>query len=99
MVSIATNSLYIINCKFICFAGFLTVQTNHWTIHMWIDWTVAIHSVVSCQREGVNWSVTMAIHHSPSVGLEDMAKLTDLKDDSILENLKLRYKHDQIYVS
>ncbi|XP_071802894.1 unconventional myosin-X-like isoform X2 [Asterias amurensis] len=39
----------------------------------------------------------MAIHHSPSVGLEDMAKLTDLKDDSILENLKLRYEHDQIY--
>ncbi|XP_022083614.1 unconventional myosin-X-like isoform X5 [Acanthaster planci] len=39
----------------------------------------------------------MAILHSPSVGLEDMAKLTDLQDHSILENLKLRYDHDQIY--
>ncbi|XP_072041774.1 unconventional myosin-X-like [Amphiura filiformis] len=39
----------------------------------------------------------MADHHSQAVGLEDMAKLTELNDESILKNLKLRYENDQIY--
>lgn len=36
---------------------------------------------------------------SKNVGLEDMAKLMDLHDKSILENLKQRHESDLIYVS
>ena len=44
-------------------------------------------------------SVAMATHDSQAVGLEDMAKLTELNDGSILKNLNVRYEQDQIYVS
>ncbi len=41
----------------------------------------------------------MATQHSQAVGLDDMAKLTELNDGSILKNLQIRYEQDQIYVS
>ena len=45
-------------------------------------------------------TVTMATAFlQDGVGYEDMAKLQDLHEGSILDNIKQRYEKDRIYVS